>query len=338
MDASGWLDRLPEAVVIVDTDGKVQAHNDRAVTLLGLPGDAAGRHVDDLLDLRDDGGSRVGLPARPPLGERVPEQVLWVGLPGGRRRPVSLCGRWSDDALVLTFRHAGRREQIDARRGDVVATVSHEIRSPLTSVKGFTRTMLARWDRFSDAQKRAMLETIDHDADRVTRLLRELLDVSRIDAGRVELHRAPTDVGKVVADAVDKVRYQPDAADRDFVLRVDDDIPQLTVDADKVEQVVLNLLDNALRYAPDSQVQVEVTATADKGIRIAVADEGPGIAPEQRDVVFRKFGRGRGTRLAGTGLGLYISRGLIAAHGGTVSLDPDHNPGARFVVELPADA
>jgi signal transduction histidine kinase len=329
-------DRLPEAVVVVSADGTVAHVNDRARLLLGLTPDVVGKHLDDVLDLRDDAGVRCAvLGARPRVGDRLPERVLHVS-DDERRRAVAVAGRWVDDELVLTARSAGRREALDAVRGDVVATVSHEIRSPLTSVKGFTRTLLARWDRFSDEQKRTMLETIDADADRVTRLLRELLDVSRIDAGRVQLHRRPTDVGAVVASVADKARHRELGRERRIEVELDADRPAVPADPDKVEQVVTNLLENALAYAPDSPIWLRVDTDPDGAVQLSVVDHGPGIEPDQRRAIFRKFGRGRGNRRAGTGLGLYITRGLVEAHGGRVWLDEDVAHGATFHVTFPA--
>ncbi|MEX0834630.1 MAG: ATP-binding protein, partial [Nitriliruptor sp.] len=254
---------------------------------------------------------------------------------GHRDRPVAVAGRWHGGQLVLTARSAGRREHLDAVRGDVVATVSHEIRSPLTSVKGFTRTLLARWDRFSDEQKRAMLETIDADADRVTRLLKELLDVSRIDAGRVQLHRSRVDVLALTSAVIDKARHHEAGGDRVIDLIAADDLPPLLVDADKLEQVLVNLVENALGYA-EGRVEVRIEFDGDE-LHIVVADEGPGVPEDQHRLVFQKFGRGRGVRRAGTGLGLYITRGLVEAHGGRVWIDADAPTGAHFHVHLPVD-
>jgi signal transduction histidine kinase len=330
------FDRLPEAVVVVGSEGTVRHVNDRARLLLGLPRDVVDKHLDDVLDLRDDAGVRCAvLGARPRVGDRLPERVLHLS-DDGQRRAVAIAGRWTGDELVLTARSAGRREALDAVRGDVVATVSHEIRSPLTSVKGFTRTLLARWDRFSDEQKRTMLETIDADADRVTRLLRELLDVSRIDAGRVQLHRRPTDVGQVVRTVADKARLRELGSGRTIHVELVGDLPAVLADADKVEQVTTNLLENALAYAPDSPVWLRVEPDGAGGVRLSVVDHGPGIEPDQRRAIFRKFGRGRGNRRAGTGLGLYITRGLVEAHGGRVWLDETAAPGAAFRATFPA--
>jgi signal transduction histidine kinase len=335
-DERSVLDLLPEAVVVVGADGRVSLVNDRAEGLLGLTAAVVGRPVAEVLDLRDDSDTSCQLPvARPAVGDRLAERVLQVTT-GGRVRAVAVAGRWRDDQFVLTARNAGRREQLDAVHGDVVATVSHEIRSPLTSVKGFTRTLLTRWDRFTDEQKRTMLETIDADADRVTRLLMELLDVSRIDAGRVQLRRGRVDVLVLMRSVADKARHHEAAADRTVVVTAEPaELPPVLVDADKLEQVLVNLVENALAYA-EGPVEVHL-AIADGELHLVVADEGPGIPEDQHRLVFQKFGRGRDVRRAGTGLGLYITRGLVEAHGGRVWIEPDVPVGTRVHVRMPVD-
>jgi signal transduction histidine kinase len=329
------LDRLPEAVVLLDADGRISHVNDRARVVLGLEASDVGKPLNDVLALTDDTGSWCQLPLDPPaVGDRLAERTLHRVEGDGARRPVAIAGRWSPEGWVLTARPAGRREALDRVHGDVVATVSHEIRSPLSSVKGFTRTLLARWDRFNDEQKRTMLETVDADADRVTRLLMDLLEVSRIDAGRVQLRRSSVDMAGLVDATVDKARHRDDGRDREMVVHLDDALPRISADADRVEQVLTNLVDNALRYAPEGRI--DVTARVDgNGIRLTVADEGPGVDPELRRTIFRKFGRGRHDQRAGTGLGLYISRGLVTAHGGWITLDDSVTPGAPFNASFP---
>lgn len=330
------LDMLPEAVVVVDADDTIAAVNDRAGPLLALTTNSLGEPLAKAIDVRDEAGVPCQEDWLPPRGsaERIAERILRVALPDGRLRAVAMSGRFVGDRIVLTFRSAGRREQVDAARSDLVATVSHEIRSPLTSVKGFTSTMLRKWDRFSDEQKRAMLETINHDADRVTRLLRELLAVSRIDANRVQLHREMIDLAGILEGLVERSRHRDDGHERDIELLSDDAIPTIMADPDKVEQVFTNLLENAIKYAPNSPVRITVTAESDH-VHVVVADEGPGIPADSTRRIFEKFGRGRDNRRSGTGLGLYITRGLIVAHGGTVWCESAENEGARFHVTLP---
>ena len=329
------LDLLPEAAIVLDGDGLLVASNDRARAVLQIDVKDTGTPLSNLLVLQDASG-RTWAPEqeRSPVADRLPERLVYAEVRGARRA-LSAAGRWSHAGLLLTFRSAGRRERLDAVRGDVVATVSHEIRSPLTSVKGFTRTMLAKWERFSDEQKRAMLETIDADADRVTRLLGELLDVSRIDAGRVQLHRRPVDLGEIAAEVVDKARHRDVGRDRDVELDVTGEVPKVHGDPDKLEQVITNLVENALTHAPEGRVRVTVTGNG-TGVDLAVADDGPGVPEDQETLVFQKFGRSRESRSGGTGLGLYITRGLVEAHGGRVWIDPQAGDGACFKVRLPA--
>lgn len=340
------FDALPEAVLALDERRVVTACNDRAGPLLGVTTEDLGRPFGGVLTLLDDAGQvcEDPLPSRRGVADRVAEQLFRVRLPDGRERPVAMAGRWQPDGgLVLTFRSAGRREAVDAARSDLVATVSHEIRSPLTSVKGFTRTLLLKWDRYSDVQKLTFLETINEDADRVTRLLKELLDVSRIDANRVQLHRSGTDVARIATEVANKARQRPDGEGREIEVDVADDVPGMVfADPDKVEQILTNLVNNALRYAPESQVRIRVAPWGDgegdggrRGVRVDVEDDGPGIADEQQRAIFHKFGRGRESRRAGTGLGLYITRGLARAHGGDVTLDTEPGEGARFTLTLP---
>ena len=329
------LDLLPEAAIVLDGDGLLVASNDRARAMLEIDAKDAGTPLAALLVFQDASG-RTWNPQqeRSQVADRLPERLVYAEVRGARR-PLSASGRWGRAGLLLTFRSAGRRERLDAVRGDVVATVSHEIRSPLTSVKGFTRTMLAKWERFSDDQKRAMLETIDADADRVTRLLGELLDVSRIDAGRVQLHRRPVDLGEIAADVVDKARHRDDGRDRDVELDVSGELPKVHGDPDKLEQVITNLIENALTHAPEGRVRVTVAGNG-TGVDLAVVDDGPGVPDDQQALVFQKFGRGRDSRSGGTGLGLYITRGLVEAHGGQVWIDAENDEGACFKVRLPA--
>ncbi len=328
------LELLPEGVLALDATGAVRWLSARGRELTGLGDDAVGMHVDKALEMRTEGGDRCPLDdALTGHGERIAERLLDIVLEDGRKRPVAVAGSRLDDGVLLTFRHAGRRKFLDRARSDLVATVSHEIRSPLTSVKGFTKTLLLKWDRFKDDQKKLMLETINEDADRVTRLLTELLDVSRIDADRVSLRRTAVDVGAVASGIVERARVKPLAEHRELVLDVIGDVPRTLLDSDKVEQVLTNLVENALNYS-EGRITVRVSSQ-DEAVHVAIIDEGPGIAKDQSRSIFEKFGRGREVRRAGTGLGLYISRGLVRAHGGDIVLDSDTDRGSTFTTIWP---
>jgi signal transduction histidine kinase len=349
------LDRLPDATVVVAPDGTVAGLNDRARALLALTEADIGRPVREALDLRDELDRACAIPTSAPSGgHRSPEHDLVVVAPGGLRRSVVVTLRWQPDGLVLTARPAAHRRSRERAASEMIAMVSHEIRSPLTSVKGFTRTLLRRWEMFSDEQRKLMLATVDHDADRVTGLLRDLLEVARIDAGRVQLRRARLDVAELVVGTVERVGRREDAQGRELRLAVADGLPRVLGDADRLEQVLTNLLDNALREAPDGPIEVAARPVVGAdgtpvAAEIVVRDHGPGVPAALASNVFRKFGRGRGVHRSGMGLGLYLSRGLVEAHGGTIELGcrddvprgtderaADERPGACFRVRLPA--
>lgn len=341
------LDLLPDPIFVVGPGGQVAAVNDLARRLLGR--DPVGEHAPTALVLRDEAGNDWWetdrpLERDPGVHQRIPERDLW--LYGAPPRPVTLTGAChrADDgvALVLCLRRAERRQRLDAARSDLVATVSHELRSPLTAVKGFTKTLLAKWDRFPDEQKQQMLMTVNADADRVTRLLTELLDVSRIDAGRLKLRRAVVDLSQIAHRVVERVTAETaDASasgrrDAEIVVHDPGDLPAAFADEDKLEQVLINLVENAVKYGAG---RIEVALGADdEELSVVVTDEGGAIAREHLDHIFTKFYRQSGERRTGTGLGLYISKGIVEAHGGRIWAESDAECGTRFHVRLPRRA
>ena len=335
-------DDLPDGVLVVDDAQRVVIFNPAAERLLSISADSAvGRSLADVLPLVDETG-RDWWACTDPFGglssrSRQPERALQVaaGPAGGRDLLVTAAYVREDrqvTRLVICLRDAKTRERHERSRADLVSTVAHELRSPLTSVKGFTATLLAKWDRFNDEQKKLMLETVNADADRVTRLLTELLDVSRIDAGRLEMRKQVVDLPTVVRKIVAGRVASGDPETR-FVVDVNGDLPEMWLDPDKIEQVVGNLVENALRHG-DGTVTVQVRPF-ESGAEVTVADEGEGIPEETASRVFTRFWRG-GKRRGGTGLGLYIVKGLVEAHGGSVEVGRAPSGGAKFRFVLPA--
>jgi signal transduction histidine kinase len=342
-------DELPDAVVVAGSTGRVEVINEAASALLGLPPDAAvGRHLAAVLPLvtsaGDDWWECVAPAAALPGSSRQPERLLTLTAdPAAGRadeRDLTVTARWVRERgqvvrTVVSFRDTSARRRHERSSADLVSTVAHELRSPLTSVKGFTATLLAKWDRFPDEVKQQMLRTVNADADRVTRLLSELLDVSRIDSGRLEVRKQVVDLPAAVRKTFDGRIASGDPAER-FVLDLDGRLPEMWLDPDKIDQIVGNLVENALRHG-SGRVHVSVHPTTEgEGAVVVVADEGDGIPPEQLARVFAKFWRG-GARRGGTGLGLYIVKGLTEVQGGSVTAGrSDAHGGAEFRVTLPA--
>jgi signal transduction histidine kinase len=378
--AVGWHmapDELPDGLVVADHTGRVTVFNRAAARLTGISAaDVLGADVRQALPLRDADGRCWWVSVDPyrglPTRTRHPEMSLYlhdgtellvtVGYVRGPRcggeapRPS---GPGPLRHLVISLRGAQQRARLERTRADLVSTVAHELRSPLTSVKGFTATLLAKWTRFTDDQKRVMLETVNADADRVTRLITELLDVSRIESGRMEIHRQLVSIPERVQKIVDGRVAAGEPADR-FRLVVTGELPETWLDADKVDQILGNLVENAIRHGAGTvTVVVEPVGTvASRGtgrgdaaagalgglrgprtaggptVAVSVRDEGDGIAPELVPRIFRQFWRTK--RRGGAGLGLFIVKGLVEAQGGTITVQRAPGGGAEFRFIMPA--
>lgn len=338
------LELSPDPVVVVDRTEVVVHANRLAVRLIAAGPDLVGCKAAEVLRLRDQTGRDWWRAAEPLAGDarlqaRLPEQELQLQRPDGRTRAVAVTGLRLPDTdrsarlLVLSIRAGETRSRRDRARNDLVSTVSHELRSPLTSVKGFTKTLLAKWERFTDEQRRQMLAVVNEDADRVTRLLGELLDVSRIDAGRLQVARRMVDAGEVAARVADRLGGEDDELPRAITIAIGGAVPPLYADPDKLEQVFTNLIENALKYTDGA---ITVSAGVDGGaVRFTVADDGPGMADSELDRIFTKFWRRPGERRHGTGLGLYITRGLVEAHGGEVWAESEPDGGSQLHFTLP---
>ncbi|WP_174567441.1 PAS domain-containing sensor histidine kinase [Actinomadura kijaniata] len=339
------IDDLPDGLVVADDCARVVAFNAAAARMTGVdPADALGRDFRDVLPLHDAEGRDWWKCLAPYEGlatrTRHPERSLF--LPGGTELLVTARYRRGAGGRVERFtialRDAAHRARQERDRADLVSTVAHELRSPLTSVKGFTATLLAKWHRFNDDQKRVMLETVNADADRVTRLITELLDVSRIEAGRLEMHRQVVDLAEEVRKVIAGRVAAGDPEDR-FHFETRGELPEMWLDPDKIDQILSNLVENAVRHGAGTVTIVVEPDAHKEGAAVSVRDEGEGIPPEAAQRVFRQFWRGPGgNRRGGTGLGLYIVKGLVEAHGGTITVQRAPGGGAEFRFTLPAGA
>ncbi|WP_028801567.1 sensor histidine kinase [Streptomyces sp. 142MFCol3.1] len=341
-------DDLPDGLVVADEHGVVICFNAAAARITAVPADdALGRGLDTVLPLEDLEGRRWWQLTDPYGGLAIrnaqPERNLL--LPGAREvlvsaryvrtRPTGPVHR-----VVVSLRDTEARRRTERSHAELIATVAHELRSPLTSVKGFTATLLAKWERFTDDQKKLMLETVDADANRVTRLIAELLDISRIDSGRLEVRRQPVDIGAAVGRHIQAYVASGQSADR-FLLRIEQPLPALWADPDKIDQVLSNLLENAVRHG-EGTVTIDLASSVSPHERedgentitsVTVSDEGTGIPEESMNRVFTRFWRG--SKRGGTGLGLYIVKGIVEAHGGTITVGRAPGGGAQFRFTLP---
>jgi signal transduction histidine kinase len=322
------IDLLPDAVLVTDGTGTLVALNAAALQVFGAEAAGlVGRPVGEAFEVRAAGGApalRDGWP------DVTGELELTFRRPDGTDLSAAVTFRVAGDQAVLALRPSDERSGIA-----VISTVSHELRSPLTSVKGYTSLMLSRWDRLKDDQKRTMLEQVHHDADRVTRLVTELLDISRLETGRLVLRRQMVDLPKLAASVVEKVGMG--IADLECSVQFAPDVPSVYADPDKVEQVLTNLVENAAKYGSPTAMRVTGEVEGDT-VAVSVLDTGPGIPAEDLPRVFTKFYRRDHGRPNGTGLGLWISRGLVEAHGGELVASSELGLGSTFRFTLPTDA
>ncbi|HVL80771.1 MAG TPA: ATP-binding protein [Actinomycetota bacterium] len=343
--ASDVLDILPDAVVVLGPGPRIEYLNRAAEGLLSTSAEKAlGRPSGEVFVLRDSSGRRLDeclpLGRRSPISRGIPEGDYELARSGGYL-PVSLLAAYQKapdgtvERVVLTMRSARARRGMDLRTVELISTVSHEIRSPLTSVKGFTQTLLKRWDLFDDTAKREMLAAVNEDADRVKRLIDELLDVSRLESGRLKLNLQAVDVPALVTKVTERMRDR--SGEHSLETEGDPDVPSVQADPDKVEQVVTNLVENALKYTDGGRVTVRTRASSN-GVSVSVSDEGEGIPAVHLSRLFRKFyRRDRAGSPTGTGLGLYISRRLIESHGGELVATSEPGAGSTFTFTLPVE-
>lgn len=339
--ASRVPDPLVDAVVLVDHQGLVLQCSAAAAELIGLDVEAlVGAQATEVLPFRLPTGRSWWEEARPLTMDaveepRVPLTDVTVEVPHAPARRFELKGRRVADergallCVVLTL-HPVRGRALEDAAADLLSVVSHEVRSPLTAVKGYALLLRRRWPDLTDERKLEMLRTIEDQADRATKLLGELLEVGRLEAGRVILRRERLELAAFVAQVLRRVASHDGQT---VASQLDPQVVTLLADPDRLEQVLVNLLENALRYG-GGDVALEVEQAVE-GVRVVVRDAGGAIAPDDLERLFDKFYRAPDQRREGTGLGLYIVKGLVEAHGGQVSAESDPEHGTRFTVLLP---
>ncbi len=227
-------------------------------------------------------------------------------------------------------------EQANELKLKFLAMISHELRTPLTSIKGFATTLLADDVQWHPANQHDFLRTIDEETDKLSDLIEQLLDLSRLEAGTLRIAPKPQTLERVIATAL--AQLQTITSDHQLRLNVPRDLPLIRVDAERISQVLTNLVGNAARYSP-AQTTITVTAQPANGmVQIDVTDQGPGIPRQARARIFEPFeqvDRPPTNRMGGAGLGLAICKGLIEAHGGRIWIQDGSEPGTTISFTLP---
>jgi signal transduction histidine kinase/CheY-like chemotaxis protein len=285
----------------------------------------------------EDAEGHVAPPA--PLDEALEHEVT---VQRGRRTLAVTAARMEsangngagDGGIVWTVRDVSERARLEQLKSEFVATASHELRSPLTSIKGFVELLAA--SKGLDTRQREFLDIVLVSTNRLVDLVNDLLDVARVEAGRIEIHRRPIDLGDIVEEVAALLR--PRIADKRQRLELDipRSMPRALADPSRVRQIVTNLLTNAHLYTGEhGRLRVSLHAQPD-AIALEVADTGRGMTDEELEHVFDRFYRaGDGSSGPGTGLGLAIVRSLVDLHHGTIDVTSAPGEGTTFTVRLP---
>jgi signal transduction histidine kinase len=255
---------------------------------------------------------------------------------GGLSETATLGAAFNEMAGQLEI-EASQRDQLDRLKDEFVLTASHELRSPLTSVQGFAELLMLERDSLTPKQVDTV-EIILDNCRHLARLLNDLLDLARSDAGRLAVTPKPTEVAPLIEDAVRTMRAQTESAKQTLSERIEPGLPLVDVEPDRIRQILVNLLTNAHEYSPEG-ASIEATARVSGAeVEIAVTDNGPGIPETQLEHIFERFTRGDAgltQRVGGTGLGLAISKSLVELHGGTIAVESTPGVGSSFSFRLP---
>ncbi|RME89870.1 MAG: PAS domain-containing protein, partial [Anaerolineae bacterium] len=237
----------------------------------------------------------------------------------------------------VTLRDVTADRELDRMKSNLISTVSHELRTPLAAIKGYATTLLAEdveWDRQS---QREFLTIISNETDRLSDLVNNLLDLSRIESGSLRLSRTECDIEKIIRQAARRAPLQPG---NHFEVDLAPDLPPLHADPTRLETVLRNLIENAVKYAgPEASIRIRVTDT-DDAVIFRVEDDGPGIPPEERKRIFQSFYRvdnSLSRPASGAGLGLAICQGFVQAHGGEIWVEP-RPKGTCIAFSIPLDS
>jgi PAS domain S-box-containing protein len=338
-----------DGFLVVDLGGRIVGFNRQGGELLGVaPDEVVGRPFQHLVEAlgpavdweAGDGQALLamvdsGRPATAAgdLELRTPEPRTL----GWRSAPTrDLLG--ATVGVTFTFNDVTRQREIDRMKTEFVSTVSHELRTPLTSIKGSLHLLLSDPTLHLDATQRQLVDISVKNTDRLIRLITNILDISKIEAGHIQLDLGMHGVEEFISAAVDGIVAFADSRSIAIEVEVAGDLPPVRVDVDRMVQVVTNLLSNAIKFSPPGST---VTVTAARGGRqlvVRVTDRGRGIAAEDMGKLFKKFQQLDGSNVrsvGGTGLGLAICRGIVEEHGGSIGVASQLGQGATFTVSLP---
>ena len=331
--AARVLEAVGDGVMMVDPQGELRFWNRAAELVTGRSrDDVVGRPADEVL------AGWQAVAAEIPVSEEA-ELARPVTLPvevDGSELWLSFMAVRSPNGVVYTFRDLTVDRGLEAAKSDFIATLSHELRTPMTAVLGAAKTLLRDDITLSPELRHQLLEMIGAQGTRLTQITEEVLLANRLDRGDLRIDSERVDLSQLVSEAVETMSH--DAPESISLSAAANGAAEAIGDRDRIEQVLVNLIDNALKYSPDGGEVVVSTVPAAASVRVEVADQGIGIPPAEQEAVFEKFYRADPQHRAapsGTGLGLYICRELVQRMGGTIGVRSRPGGGSTFWFDLP---
>jgi PAS domain S-box-containing protein len=332
--AARVLGYVADGVFLVDSTGAVQLWNPAAEAITGVPADAVlGRPVEEVIRGWETLVQAVTV-ANPPAAT-CPATTFPVEI-HGRELWLSVAGVSSSEGTVYAFRDLTEERRLEELKAEFISTVSHELRTPIAAVHGAAQTLERKDVVFTDDLRRQLLSVISHQSERLALLVNDILLASQFESGGPDLASEPVDVAEIAARVIEAARtHAPNELSLELI--APSDLAPVVTDGDKLQQVLANLVGNAVKYSRDTgriEVRLEPSPTH---LRIAVRDEGVGIPQLEQQRIFEKFYRlpTMSFAVGGTGLGLYICRELVRRMGGRIWVESSEGVGSTFFVELP---
>jgi PAS domain S-box-containing protein len=341
MELRRLIEIMPDGVVMVDRETRPLVLNPAAKEMLGFSGE---KEVS--AEALKDKFAALGLDAliEECIGDN--EQVTKdISLPPEKEGRFCRCDiscvqdlEGKIPGVLVTLKDITREKEIDRLKNEFVATVSHELRTPLATVKEFASIISDGIAGCLTKEQKEYLEIIKSNVDRLNRLIASLLDVSKIEAGRIELKKIMLDIGSIAKQVISTLKPEADKKHIELKAAFQPPLPNVYADPDKAIQIFTNLIDNAIRYTPENgAVRVEITEKG-REVECSVIDTGIGIAAENLDKVFsrfQQFGRTYGPGAKGTGLGLAITKELVLLNNGRIWVESGPDKGSKFTFTLP---
>ncbi|HUZ76618.1 MAG TPA: PAS domain S-box protein [Chloroflexota bacterium] len=344
------LDGVSDAVVALDGHGNLTRANAAASALLGAAeSELLHRPAREVFHWEDEAGRLLDedeyiFQQSLSSGQLATANNRYFRKPDGSRIPVAVSSApvatrdHGAEMVVQVIRDISREREIEELKNQIISLVSHELRTPIGHIKGFSSSLLDPEVEWDAATQRDFITEIDREADRLSALVRDLLDMSKIESGTAVGEKVAVSPAAVTRQALKDVENA--TAQHRLLDCVSDELPYVLGDAGQLERVIGNLIENAAKYSPaGTEIRIDARL-ADGMIQWSISDQGPGVPVEYRQRIFEKFVRIRtaAQRVPGTGLGLPICKGIVEAHGGKLWLDSPPQPGSRFSFTIPCAA